>query len=107
MGLKGDEFIVVWEFWISPGQQARFAEVYGPAGDWAKLFERDSAYRGTRLIRDGREPRRYLTLDLWASEKAYDAFKHIHAGAYQALDAKCESLTERETEIGRFMEIGS
>ena len=100
-------FVVVWEFRVTPGLRGRFEQVYGPTGAWARLFERDSAYRGTKLIRDVKEAGRYLTVDSWASEEAYDAFKQTHADAYHVLDTECESLTERETEIGRFAGVVS
>ena len=105
MNLEDCEFAAVWEFWVLAEDAERFEAVYGSLGAWAKLFRSDPAYGGTRLIRDESEARRYLTLDFWASQGAYDLFKQARAAEYRVLDAECESLTERETEIGRFANI--
>jgi len=105
MDSRDCKFVVVWEFWIRPGDSERFEAVYGQAGAWATLFGCDPAYGGTRLIRDERQSRRYLTLDFWASQAAYDSFQRMHAAEYRVLDAECESLTEREAEIGRFANV--
>ena len=97
-----DAFIVVWEFWVRAGEESRFEGVYGSQGPWVRLFMSDPAYGGTRLVRDVREPRRYLTFDSWASRGAYDAFRQKHAAEYVAIDRECESLTESENEVGCF-----
>ena len=105
MNLQDCKFLTVWEFRVRPGGEACFEAVYGPAGAWAKLFGADPAYGGTRLIRDERDPMRYLTLDFWASQADYELFQEIHAAEYSILDTECENLTERETEIGLFADV--
>ena len=95
--------VAVWEFRIRPGTEAEFERAYGPEGPWVRLFASDPAYRGTTLVRDVDEPRRYLTMDYWASAEAYDGFKRTHAAEYAEIDRECESLTEGEREIGRFV----
>ena len=94
--------VIIWEFQVRPGMEKQFEEVYGPQGEWARLFSRDEAYLGTELIRDSKVPRRYVTLDYWSSEKAYDNFRNCHRESYKAIDQKCEAMTEGEREIGRF-----
>jgi heme-degrading monooxygenase HmoA len=96
------QFLVVWEFQVRPGEELRFEEIYGQAGAWVKLFARNSDYVRTELQRDLRQPGRYLTLDYWTSEAAYDRFHDANQEAYAAIDRECESLTEREVLIGRF-----
>lgn len=105
MNLTDCKFVVVWEFRVPVSGGERFEAVYGPTGAWAKLFSSDPAYGGTRLVRDERDSGRYLTLDFWSSQAAYDSFKQTHAAQYHVLDTECESLTERETEIGRFTTV--
>jgi heme-degrading monooxygenase HmoA len=95
------EFVVVWEFWVRPGAEAAFEKAYGAEGAWVRLFSGDPAYRGTELMRDAKECRRFLTLDSWASAEAYESFKNGHLAEYAEIDRQCESLTEREVEIGR------
>ncbi len=60
-------FVALWEFEVKPGCEKRFQKVYGPEGDWAKLFRNDANYQETRLLHDTEHPAIYLTLDFWAS----------------------------------------
>jgi len=102
VGEKNSDFVVVWEFWVRPGAEAEFEMAYGAEGAWVRLFSVDPAYGATKLVRDAGEPRRYLTLDYWASAAAYESFKRNHVAQYGEIDRQCEKLTEREEEIGRF-----
>jgi len=102
---KDSHFLVVWEFLARPGSEARFEEIYGPTGAWARLFICDANYLGSDLWHDVRETGRYLTLDYWRSEADYDAFHDQYQTEYDAIDRECESLTEREVLIGRFTKI--
>jgi hypothetical protein len=103
--IQNCDFVVVWEFVVTPGAERQFEAAYGPLGAWVALFASDSAYGGTRLVRDLKEPRRYLTLDYWASPAAYDSFRERHVAEYLVIDRKCERLTESEKEIGRFESV--
>ena len=58
-------FVALWEFEVKSGCEEMFEKVYGADGAWAKLFARDAAYRGTRLVRDVGRERVYLALDFW------------------------------------------
>ena len=93
-------FVILWEFEVKPGLEARFEEVYGPQGAWARFFGSDPAYLGTRLLRDMQRPRTYLTLDQWTSRDAYDTFRRKQAAEYAALDAAGEVLTQQERHLG-------
>jgi heme-degrading monooxygenase HmoA len=94
--------VIVWEFRVQPGQAAGFERAYGPEGDWARLFRRSPAYRGTELLRDPEDPDRYRTLDRWDGASDFAAFKAAHGGDYDALDAICEPLCSEERLVGRF-----
>ena len=59
-------------------------------------------YRGTELLRDAYIPGVYLTIDRWASEEAFRAFRKDHDADYEALDRACDALTSRETRIGTY-----
>ena len=102
MNHQNCHFVVIWEFWVRAGAEERFESAYGASGAWVRLFAGDAEYGGTQLVRDSSQPRRYLTLDSWSSESAYEAFRKRHAAEYLAIDHDCEGWTERETEIGRF-----
>ena len=96
------QLMIVWEFRIPPGKRREFEKAYGPDGDWARFFRTGKGYIRTELLRDRRMPHRYLTLDFWKSRTDYERFKKENHVEYQAIDKKCESLTEKEVEIGQF-----
>jgi|CZKS01.1.fsa_nt_gi heme-degrading monooxygenase HmoA len=98
-------FVIIWEFRVWPGLQRSFEEAYGDGGDWVRLFRQDPAYIRTELIHDVRDGSRYLTLDYWASEAAYEAFRESRKDEYGRIDAKCGQMTEAEREVGRFSGI--
>lgn len=92
----------IWDFRVRPAEDARFREVHGPAGSWVALFRRASGYRSTRLYRDHDDRHHYVTVDVWESRAAYDAFQRDFAAEYARLDAECEGLTLSEARIGHF-----
>ncbi|MFC3070893.1 antibiotic biosynthesis monooxygenase family protein [Phenylobacterium soli] len=95
---------ILWRYAAAPGAEARFAEVYGPKGDWARLFGRAPGYVRTELLRgaDGG----FATLDYWDGPESFEAFKAAFGEAYAELDARCEALTEREEKVGVFEVVG-
>ena len=98
-------FVALWEFEVKPGCQERFQKVYGPGGDWAKLFRNDANYQETRLLHDPAHPAIFLTLDFWTSRQAYESFIASHAAEYERLDSVGEELTRRERKIGWFESV--
>lgn len=99
-------YVIVWEFQAKPDAEEEFEQVYGPAGEWAQLFTRGEGYLGTELHREANGKARYLVIDRWGSETAFQAFRERWASAYEALDRRCELLTDRETPIGSFLSVG-
>jgi len=95
-------FVCAWEYVVRPACVAEFERIYGSEGEWVRLFRKAQGFRSTELHRDRTQPTRFLTLDFWDSREALDRFRKAFADEYGALDARCESLTEREREIGRF-----
>ncbi len=95
-------FVVVWQFEIAEEKVAGFEAAYGPEGAWAQLFRTSASYLGTELLRDAYIPGSYLTIDRWASEDAFRAFRKDHDAAYEILDRACDELTSRETRIGAY-----
>ncbi len=90
--------VVLWRFRVLPGREDEFEAAYGKGGDWDRFFRESEGYEGSHLMRasDGA----YLTIDRWASEDAYRAFRERHASRYAELDAACELLTREETFLG-------
>jgi 8-oxo-dGTP pyrophosphatase MutT (NUDIX family) len=101
-GAASIEHVIVWEFRVRAGREIEFEAAYGPEGDWARLFRRDPAYLGTELLRDRSDRLRYLTIDHWASGAANDAFRERWRSEYEALDRRCDALTEHEEPLGRY-----
>ena len=95
-------YVIVWEFRVRRGKAKQFEKAYGLHGDWVRLFRQDPAYIRTELIQDVHEASRYLTLDFWASEAAYESFRESRKDEYKIIDARCEQTTEEEREVGRF-----
>lgn len=93
-------FVALWEFEVKRGCEKRFQKVYGPEGDWAKLFPNDTNCQQTQLLRDPEHPAIYFTLDFWASRQAYENFMAKHAAEYKKLDAAGEELTRGRGRLG-------
>jgi heme-degrading monooxygenase HmoA len=95
-------FVILWEYEVKPGCEERFVTVYGPDGDWARLFRGDPHYRETRLLRDVSRPRCYCTFDYWDTESSFAQFKAAYEEAYTALDRATEGLTLSERRVITF-----
>jgi heme-degrading monooxygenase HmoA len=100
-------FVIIWEFQVRKGMERKFESVYGANGDWVRLFKQNECYIQTELIRDLRKDRTYLTLEFWTSQEAYEAFRKQHFAKYKAIDQKCEIVTSREREVGRFVRVSN
>lgn len=103
-------YVAIWRYRIEEANRAPFEQAYGPGGDWAHLFGRQSGYLGTELLREEPEAERaaatYVTIDRWESESDWLGFIGRHEGDYRALDARFEALTEAEERIGTFAAAG-
>lgn len=95
-------YTYIWIFDVAEGAEAEFERAYGPDGEWVRLFRRSRGYRGSVLLRDLDEPRRYVTMDRWASAAAFERFRAEHAAPFEALDRRCQALTVAETRLGRY-----
>ena len=95
-------FVAFWEYEVKPGCEERFQSVYGPQGDWVRLFQRDPHFRETRLLRDISRTRFYFTLDYWDSENSYEHFKSANHAAYAEIDRTTEHLTVSERRLTSF-----
>lgn len=93
---------ILWEFRVRTGKEREFEIAYRPGGVWAQLFARHPGYRGTILLRDLKDSARFVTVDSWESEEAFDDFNRNHREEYQRIDRQCEELTDSESKIGVF-----
>ncbi|HKH49369.1 MAG TPA: antibiotic biosynthesis monooxygenase [Thermoanaerobaculia bacterium] len=95
-------FVIAWQFDVAPENVEEFEKQYGSQGVWRDLFARSEGYVGTRLLRDSARTHRYVTLDLWTSEAAYQELREKHKKEYEELDATLERLTTAEIRLGAF-----
>jgi len=95
----------VWEFVARADRVNEFERHYASSGPWAELFGRSPGYRGTVLLRDQENARRFLTIDSWDNASAYRAMRERFAGEHRELDLRCAAFTESERRIGEFEEL--
>jgi heme-degrading monooxygenase HmoA len=93
---------VFFRYRVHPQQVRAFEHAYGPQGPWSKLFSRDPAFRRTRLFRHKSEVNVYITVDVWDSKDAYDAFRSENSTAYNRLDAQLSMLKLEELLLGYY-----
>ena len=93
---------IVWEFVVKEEARGQFELVYGPGGAWSKLFARCLGFRGTTVLRDTKNPRRYLTIDLWETAAQREQALAERKAEYSNLDAAFGDWAESRTEVGIF-----
>lgn len=96
---------IIWEFHVREGKEQEFEFLYNGEGLWVGLFRDDPNYHGTTLLRDrDNAGRRYLTIDRWTDYETYLAFKEKNRKFYDAVDARCRDLTDKEELLGVFLD---
>ena len=98
-------YTYIWEFHVAGERRAEFEQQYGPGGAWAQLFRQSPGYIETLLLSDPANAGRYVTIDRWESEAAYQAFRSHFAAEYGELDERCQRLTTQEIALGHYDEI--
>lgn len=93
---------IVWEFVVKDEVRGRFELAYGPGGAWSKLFKRCPGFRGTTMLRDTKNPRRFLTIDLWNTEVQMEQALVEHRIEYADMMATFGEWSESMTEVGMF-----
>jgi len=98
-------YVYAWVYRVRPGAHASFEEYYGSGGAWVLLFQDTPGYRSTVLYRDRRDPGRYLTVDTWESEEAFQEFRTAQEAEFVRLDRACEEFTLEEVSLGEFSPV--
>ncbi|MCJ7514230.1 MAG: antibiotic biosynthesis monooxygenase [Anaerolineales bacterium] len=93
---------IVWEFVVKEEARGQFELAYGPGGAWSNLFARYPGFRGTTLLRDTKNPRRYLAIDLWETGAQRQQVLAERKAEYSRLDAAFADWIESRTEVGIF-----
>jgi len=95
----GGVFVRVWEYEVPPDRTGAFAAAYAADGPWGELFRRAGGFLGTELYRDSARPGRYMTIDRWQDERAWQAFLAVFRPDYESLDAQLEGLAAVERSL--------
>jgi hypothetical protein len=93
---------IIWEFVVKEKARGQFELAYGPGGAWSTLFGRSPGFRGTTLLRDTRNPRRYLTVDFWETAAQREQVLAELTAEYSKIDAAFAEWTESRAEVGIF-----
>ena len=93
---------IVWEFVVKDEFKGHFELVFGPGGAWSKLFTTSPGFRGTNLLRDTKDQRRYLIVDFWDTEAHREEILKELESEYAKLNADFDKWTESRTELGAF-----
>jgi len=95
-------YVIVWEYQVKMDRRSEFEAAYSSEGAWAELFKRSEGFMAVELLRDETDPLHYLTIDRWRSKAGYEEFLSHWQEEYKALDALCETMTDREALIGKW-----
>jgi heme-degrading monooxygenase HmoA len=95
-------YVIAWEFQVKQDGEEKFRAAYGPEGEWAGLFGKAEGFLHTQLARSEFDAHKFITVDVWQSRAAYDAFRKKYALEYDALDTILQELTLHEQKVGGF-----
>lgn len=101
-----DTFAYVWSYRVPAENADAFVRLYGPDGEWVELFRAGEGYLGTRLYHSADDAERYMTIDRWESESAFNRFRESFDEEFRRLDLLGEELTSEEVRLGEFFQIG-
>jgi hypothetical protein len=93
---------IVWEIIVRDQARGQFELAFGPGGAWSKLFAKSPGFRGTTLMRDLRNSRRYLVVELWNDEAGRDKSISEQQTEYTDLEAVFDEWAESKIELGIF-----
>ena len=96
---------IVWEFVVWEEFRGKFELAYGPGGVWSKLFAECPGFRGTTLLRDSKNARRFLTIDFWDTMEQREHMLTEREAEYATLDATFTEWTESKAEVGVFRSL--
>ena len=94
------EFIT--EFVVKGEARGQCELAFGPGGAWSKLFSRCPGFRGTTLLRDTKNPLRFLAIEIWDTEPHREQALAESPVEYAELEATFGAWLDSRTEIGVF-----
>jgi heme-degrading monooxygenase HmoA len=97
---------IIWEFVVKEEARGQFELAYGPGGAWSDLFARCPGFRGTTVLRNMENPRRYLTIDLWDTLSQREEWLAEHKAQQAGLEAAFNEWTDSRSAVGTFRVLG-
>lgn len=95
-------FVAVFQYEVEPANAEAFVAVYGSDGEWARFFGRGDGYEGSELWR---RADRYLVIDRWRSEAAYEGFLRANRDEYRRRSQETTRLYVSEQALGRYERV--
>ncbi len=92
----------VWEYVVKEAARGQFELTFGPGGAWSKLYAHRPGFRGLTLLRDTRDPRRYLVIEVWDAPDQREQALAASAGAAAELEAGLAEWSASRRELGVF-----
>ncbi len=93
---------IVREFVVREEARGPFELAFGPGGLWSRLFARSIGFQGITLLRDTKNPRRYLMVESWGTEAQREQALAEQQEEYAQLEAALAKWTESRAEWGVF-----
>ena len=97
---------IVWEFVVHKEHRAQFELTYGPGGAWSGLFAGSGGFRGITVLRDARDPRRYLTIEVWDTEAQRQQALAQQKTAHAQLEVDLGAWVDSRSELGVYNMLG-
>ena len=95
-------FVIAWEFLLKHGEEEKFLAGYGPEGKWVQLFRKAPGFVRTELARSEYDAHKFVTVDVWETRAAYEAFRKKFEAEYDLLDDELRGCTVNEERVGSF-----
>jgi heme-degrading monooxygenase HmoA len=93
---------IVWEFVVREEARGQFELAYGPGGAWSRLFARCPGFRGTTLLRETEDRRRYLAIDLWDTLAQQEQALSERESEYAKVEEAFAGWAKSRTKVGVF-----
>ena len=93
---------IIWQYRVNAEHINKFMELYGPNGEWDKLFGKSRDFQGTELLNQEGSDNIFITIDNWNSKEAYDAFIKDNRTDYNNIDQIGDAYTNSEKLIGLY-----
>jgi len=97
---------IVWEFVVKREFREQFELGYGPGGVWSRLFADSGGFRGITVLRDTKDPRRYLTIEVWDTQAQRAQALAEHTVVYAQLEADLDRWVDSKNEVGIYSVLG-